>query len=386
MKVKGLKTLILNNNSKFDNANKSQDIILNNEYEIIKEDKSLNRSNSCYNIFTKLNLRNTKKKVFTPIIKEEEKKPLIYEIEKGIMKKTSCLFSPNKFFFGKSKITLHKYMKKVLKNNLTTKISQNNKLLSTSNYKSTIHPTSLKHTVWAKKPKIIKTKNNMKLNRNKTNFYPIFSNSKMDRHIALNKSCPNIKEEKKLYFVSDNYIKEDVQKKYSIINYNQISSSEIENKRKNSSISTMEQTKLKNRKKILNSSMNTKKEIISDISNTRKFIESNKNQKKKYNMPKYHLINNNYLIREKNNKYLPEVITNFNKNSLNTLKKENEKLFFNYISLIPIHKFSEQFRDPLNNSFDRDLEKERKKKRNINVKKRNFTSKNTFKRYGRRNK
>ena len=62
MKVKGLKTLILNNNSKFDNANKSQDIILNNEYEIIKEDKSLNRSNSCYNIFTKLNLRKTKKK------------------------------------------------------------------------------------------------------------------------------------------------------------------------------------------------------------------------------------------------------------------------------------------------------------------------------------
>ena len=110
----------------------------------------------------------------------------------------------------------------------------------------------------------------------------------------------------------------------------------------------MEQTKLKNRKKILNSSMNTKKEIISDISNTRKFIESNKNQKKKYvfNLPKYHLINNNYLIRENNIKYLPEVITNFNKNSLNTLKKENEKLFFNYISLIPIHKFSEKLRDP----------------------------------------
>ena len=86
-------------------------------------------------------------------------------------------------------------------------------------------------------------------------------------------------------------------------------------------------------------------------------------------MSKYHLVINNYLIKENDIKHMPEEIINFNKFVFDSLKKENEKLFFNYISVIPYHKFSAKFRDPLNNSFDREIEKQRKIKETLMLKK-----------------
>ena len=51
-----------------------------------------------------------------------------------------------------------------------------------------------------------------------------------------------------------------------------------------------------------------------------------------------------------------------NKNSLILLKKENNKLFSDIGSIVETRNFSEKFRDPLNNSFEKELREERKLK------------------------
>ena len=344
MKYKGLKALIVNKNT-LDKDNNSQDFVLYNDYEIIKEDKSLPRNNSCYNIFSKLNLMNIKKNILPPIIKEEDKKESLYKIERGIIRNASCLISPNKFYFGKAGITILKYIKNGINQNIITKKPEQKQLSSTSYLKSIIHLNNIKKIGWTKRPKIKKQKNNVLLNNNKTNYYIKYNNGRNDRHILLNKSCPNIKKAKKDCLI---FLKEEIPNIYSSINnYNQISNNE--NIRKNSSLSTMEQTNIRKGKKIINSSFNFKKDSINNISDSRKLTQSIRNKKKYFlNMSKYHLVINDYLIKENDINHMPKEIINFNKNAFNSLKKENEKLFFNYISAIPPHKFSSKFIDPLN--------------------------------------
>ena len=129
-------------------------------------------------------------------------------------------------------------------------------------------------------------------------------------------------------------------------------------KEKQSSMSTLEYSNMKRQKsqnKLFNSTLKPKRKLI---------------QKKNFekDLSKYHFVMNTYLIKIKDNKDTIEEakIKNFNKNSYNILIKENEKLFSHFRSIIPINKFSEKFRDPLNNSFDRELEEERKiKDKNI---------------------
>ena len=85
-------------------------------------------------------------------------------------------------------------------------------------------------------------------------------------------------------------------------------------------------------------------------------------------MSKYQFVMNTNLIKLDDPNHFPKEIANFNRSTLNILRKENDKLFSQFRSIVPMNKFSEKYRDPLNNSFDKELEKERKIKEKNNVK------------------
>ena len=79
-------------------------------------------------------------------------------------------------------------------------------------------------------------------------------------------------------------------------------------------------------------------------------------------MKKYHFKNNNFKKEINNIEELENKIQKFNRSSLAILLKENKKIFSNSTRIVDCVKFQEKYRDPLNNSFDRELKKERKKK------------------------
>ena len=358
------------NKKYIDNTNQEN----NSDNENNKENGKLFKNNSCFNIFSKINPLNTKRMLISPLRKEEDndKKP-IYEIEKGIAKSSLCIFSKNKYHFGTTKLIMPKYLKNDSNNknknniNSSNKISEQNHLISNTNFKR-IYLINNKRNIPKKKiPNLLKIKNNNnnQLNENKINIYKKYNNGiGMDRHMLFNNSCSNVKSEIKPYTFFDNSTNEDISKqKSSKNNFNSIYSQK--NNKRYSSLSTLEYTKIKKGKKnnkLFNSTNNIKEDKIKDISNIIKLPKKDINHKKSFStiMSKYHFVENNYLIKINENKDMPEEIKNFNKNTYNILKKENEKLFSNCISIVSVDKFSDKFRDPLNNSFDRELAKERK--------------------------
>ena len=81
---------------------------------------------------------------------------------------------------------------------------------------------------------------------------------------------------------------------------------------------------------------------------------------------KYNFVNNTNLMKIDNYDELKKKTKQFNKISLNILLKESKKLFSRARRIVEGSKFSQKFRDPLNNSFEQELKEERKiKDKNI---------------------
>ena len=359
-----LKTLKLYQRKKSDNKYNGDERKTDNENKI-NNTKILFRNNSSQNIFPKMHESMITKKVFSPIINNEEKKESVYEIEKGIPKHPLCLFSKNKYHFGTTRIEKSNFLINEHNNNASTKITEQNNLLSYVNYKK-IYQSGRKNDSRKKKSNIIKLKFNKENKSNKMNLYKRYNNGTgMDKHVMSNKSCPNTKSEIEYNSYINNSTKEDIQK----LNLNKIKIIKDYNKQSSlSNFDLLNNEKEKNLKRV-NSTLNLKAEN-KNISGLKKEPKKKENQDDGFYkiMSKYHFVMNNYLIPLKSEKNLQEEIKikNFNKNAFNTLKRENEKLFSHFRSIVPVNKFSEKFRDPLNNSFDRELEENRKmKEKNI---------------------
>ena len=363
-KLKSLKSLKLYRPTKLDNENKEQ------EKQENKKDKSkfkkLFKNNSCQNIFNNiLKPKISKRKSFSPKTKIG-KNENVYEIEKGIVKDSLCLYSKNKYHFGTTRIMNPNCFPKEPNLNASTKMTEQNNMNFTSNFKRRFllndKPSSFKKI--DKNIKIIK-------NNNKTNIYKKYNNNTgLDRHIVLSRSCRNYKSDNDYNTLINNSTKEDISKLGPSKNNFYLNN----NKEKNNSLSTLYYQNNKNiSNKLFNSTIFQKGESSKEQLNTKKKLIKKKFPKNKYTnrLNKYHFVMNTHLINlvDKNN--LPEEIKilNFNKNALNVLRRENEKLFSKFRSIVPISKFSEKFRDPLNNSFDRELEQERKIKEKNNIKK-----------------
>ena len=359
MKCKRLKSLKLYQRKKTFNDYSEQENKTNNENKI-GSNKILIKNNSCENIINKIHDSIVRKKIFSQNGKKEEKKGIQYEIEKGIIKHPLCLFSKNKFHFGSTKLIKTNYIiNENNKYNASTKLSDQNNLISFSNMRR-IYKSSIQNNERRKPLKFIKLRKIKELNANKINLYKKYNNDTgLDRHfIFANRSSMNTKTDIDFCSYINNSTKEDINK-LNQVNYKN-NSPFFDNKKENNS------------NRIFYSTLNIKGENEQNLSksNVKKKLKKNKSQNEDFYkvMSKYHFVRNDYLIEIDDNRYLQEQIKikNFNKNTYNALIRENEKLFSNFRSIVPAEKFSEKFRDPLNNSFDRELQAARKiKEKNI---------------------
>lgn len=333
-----------------------------------KKPRKLIKYKSSLNLFNKMIDSVPKKKIFSPITKKEEQTETKYEIEKGIPKNPLCLFSKNKYHFGSNKSVNETILNNEHNNpNISTKITEQNNLKIFYNMKK-FYKRSNRNNLRNKQEKIIKLRNNKEINYNKINLYKRYNNGTgMDKHIIPNKSCSNYKTDIDYYSYVNISTKDDIQKlnstKYTLNN----KYSKMKNDRNSNilfqSISNAKESDSKRNLFNIRKKPKIKKKTESD--NTK---DNDRNNDFYKAMSKYHFIRNNYLIELKDKKNIQEEnrIKNFNKNAYNVLRRENEKLFSHFRSIVPVNRFSQKFRDPLNNSFDRELEESRKiKEKNL---------------------
>ena len=187
--------------------------------------------------------------------------------------------------------------------------------------------------------------------------------SGFDRHVIISKSCLNFAVETK--YTSDAKIVRTSmaeEQKNQNINFNKNNRF----KERHSILSTLEYSNIgKVKKKNFNKYKYSRENILNN------FVENDNNNFKtrdrnyfKYKK-KYHFVNNDFK-KEINIIELENNIKKINRSSLAVLLKENKKIFSNSKSIIECIKFEPKYRDPLNNSFDRELKEERiKKEKNL---------------------
>ena len=181
-----------------------------------------------------------------------------------------------------------------------------------------------------------------------------------DKHIITSKSCPDLAAETK--YTSDN-------KNLKTMNESQKNQFNQSNKfkEKQSVLSTLEFSNIKrNQEKVQKKYKYSRENILKSFSdvNRRSYIVKDKNYL--IYRKKYFFVKDPYIIGIDNEEKLKQKVKKFNENSLFLLLKENQKLFSQIGRIVEKGKFSEKFRDPLNNSFDKELEEERKiKEKNI---------------------
>ena len=324
------------------------------------ENKNLNSNVSSPNIFKRINISKTKTMIYSPLIKnnyikdnddEENKKVNIYEIERGLVKHPLSLFSKNKYSFGSKKLIIPKYLQKEYSQSQNEDIST--KLPDKNNIGETYASPTIKKIYYRNKnmqnsseeklPIILRKRNNQEIINNKINIYKKYNNGTgMDKHVILNKSCPILNSELQNNTNAMNLISQKKLKKIYIKNKN------------NEGISLFNST--------------IRNEEIRNKERKTKIIKRKPNNNFRKIMSKYQFVMNTNLIKLDDPNHFPEEIANFNRSTLNILRKENDKLFSQFRSIVPMNKFSEKYRDPLNNSFDKELEKERKIKEKNNVK------------------
>ena len=327
------------------------------------ENKKLNSNVNSPNIFKRINISKNKTMIYSPLIKnnyikdnedEENKKVNIYEIERGLVKHPLCLFSKNKYSFGSKKLIIPKYLKKDYSQNqdISTKLPDKNTIgetLVSSTIKKIYHRNkNIQNSSEEKLPIILRKRNNQEINNNKINIYKKYNNGTgMDKHVILNKSCPILNSE----LENNTKLNAKNVNKVSLISQKKLKKFYI---KKNIGIS------------LFNS--NIKNEGIRNMERIKKIIKRKPNNNFRKLMSKYQFVMNTNLIKLDDPNHFPVEIANFNRSTLNILRKENDKLFSQFRSIVPMNKFSEKYRDPLNNSFDKELEKERKIKEKNNVK------------------
>ena len=347
----------------------------NNEHKTnYNKNMLLYKNNSSEYIFNNINQAISRRIIFSPITKEQNKNHFEYEIEKGIPKNSLCKFSKNKYHFGTSRIIFPKNFKNESSQNITPKISEQNHLISNLNFRKIFKLNNKS----ASREKIPIIKLNKESNNNRIAIYKRYNNDQgLDRHIIFNKSCPYTKSEIEYTFFDNNSTKEDISRLIpSKNNLNQIlykNNSNNKTKKDDAFLSTIEYSNMKKGKninKLFNSSTYKRQYNIRNLSYNIKKSKRDKSKKKNFTniMSKYHFVMNNYLLKINNNKDIPSEIKEINKNNFNSLKRENQKLFPFFKSIIPINKFSEKYRDPLNNSLDKEIEEERKVKEKTYIK------------------
>ena len=192
-----------------------------------------------------------------------------------------------------------------------------------------------------------------------------------DKHVMTSKSMPDIAYETKYTSDIKNYKSKELNEEqknqfYYLNNFNNTSN---KFKEKQSILSTLEYSnfrKIKEQK--LKKYKFSRENIINNFSEIYKHSFKMINRKYLNQKKKYHFIKNSNLLDIDNFENLKKEVEKFNKNSLVILKKENAKLFAHPGSIIEKTKFSIKYRDPLNNSFDKELEEERKIKEKNNIK------------------
>jgi len=238
--------------------------------------------------------------------------------------------------------------KNIVNSNILKEMSKVNKLSNKDGYKTTIRNNGMK----SRKVLIYKQYNN---------------GVGFDQHIMTNKSMPDIAYETKYtsdvknFKTKDLNINEDQKNQTKYFNLFNNTSNKF--KEKQSVLSTVEYSNIKKNKQRLPIKYKFSREnIIKSFSDIN--IKSYKVLDKNYLIyrKKYHFVKNTYLLDTDDYENLKKEVKKFNKNSLALLIKENGKLFSNIGSIVESKKFSQKFRDPLNNSFDKELKEERKKK------------------------
>ena len=198
-----------------------------------------------------------------------------------------------------------------------------------------------------------------------------------DKHIITSKSMPDIFYETKYTTDNNNIMKtKDINMKEEQKNQTHFLSSinNISNKLKEkisiqSIISTLGQSKLRKIRKNLSKKYKyCREKILRNFSDLNRYSFKSLDRNYLMQRKKYNFIKNTHLIDIDNYEELQREVKRINKNSLSLLLKENNKLFSYVGSIVDSSKIPEKFRDPLNNSFDRELKEERKRKEKNNIK------------------
>ena len=282
-----------------------------------------------------------------------------YEIEKGIIKKKlSFTKNNNKYCFGKQNFSRNLNYNKSEKihiknleqiNNNSIEVSDSikkHKLSSFTQNKNSCKLSSSKYlskeTIKVPTHRLSVSNYQLKKNLNKmNNLYShlnLFPKIKKDNYNNISNST---KENKSIILKNNNYINQI----NSIRKINQTKLFQPSNSNSLYSISTMPY-------KISNNNSSSNRSLLY------KKLKNIINRNKKYPF----IYNPNTVCVNKNVGLLPSV-KKFNSKCVKLLKKENSKLFNQYFSIVNENKFSNKFRDPLNNPMDRDIKIKEKKTR-----------------------
>ena len=193
--------------------------------------------------------------------------------------------------------------------------------------------------------------------------------SGFDRHVIISKSCLNFAAETKYTSDAKNF-KTSMAEEQKNQNININKNNRF--KERHSVLSTLEYSNIgKTKKKIFKKYKCSRENILNNfIDNDNDNFKIRDKNYFKY-MKKYHFVNNDFKKEIDNFKELENNIIKINRSSLVILLKENKKIFSYPKGIVECIKFQQKYRDPLNNSFDKEFEEERTKKEknliNLNI-------------------
>ena len=219
--------------------------------------------------------------------------------------------------------------------------------------------------------RVLGKNNNINFRRNKLDsrkliIYKQFNSSGFDRHIVTSKSCNDIfSENKNTSDIKFNKTREinilESQKFLTNTAYNFNISNKLKDKQ--SILSTVEYSNINRKKNFIEKKYKYSREnILQSFADMNKLNFKIRDKRYLINRKKYYFVQNDYLIDIEDYSNLKKEVERFNNNSLALLKKENGNLFSYIGSIVSPKKFSEKYRDPLNNSFEAQLKEENNKK------------------------
>ena len=242
----------------------------------------------------------------------------------------------------------------------------------TMNFKNIVNSNILKEMKFIKKvPNNYRYRNmdrNKEMKSGKVLIYKKYNNGiGLDKHVITSKSLPDIAFETKYTTDIKNWktkeFNSNENQKTQTKNFYNFNNTTNKLNEKQSLTSTTNFINNKRGRKIASKKYKYSRENIlkffSDVNHSSfKIIGKNYLEQRK----KYNFVNNSFFLNKDNYENIQKELEKMNKNSLILLKKENNKLFSDIGSIVETRNFSEKFRDPLNNSFEKELREERKLK------------------------